>query len=209
MGIGQTASNDADGAVGSWRFCARDADGAVCLELYDGERRCSWREWLDALLNAPAARQAFNAALVRETSDAFRWECPALTASTLDQPFECMLIPAPELDRPADAQPFAAQLEKALDAAVTAFPNLGGDATLVVPTHAGDISAYAHIGAFVRRAPESQRDAFWRCVADCVQARIGDRPFWLSTAGDGVAWLHVRLDASPKYYRTRAYRQAG
>ncbi|MGI9175867.1 MAG: DUF6940 family protein [Rhodothermales bacterium] len=23
---------------------------------------------------------------------------------------------------------------------------------------------------------------------------------WLSTAGGGVSWLHVRLDSRPKYY---------
>ena len=34
---------------------------------------------------------------------------------------------------------------------------------------------------------------------DKVEARIDDRPLWLSTAGDGVAWLHVRLDQRPKY----------
>jgi len=180
----------------------------VRLALHDGERRGSWRDWLDALLNAPAARQAFNSALVNAASHAFRWECPALTASKLDQPFECMLIPAPELDRPADDQPFAAQLDHATDAAVTVFPNLGGDATLVVPTRGADPAAYAHIGAFVRHAPPAQRDALWRAVADCVRARIGEQPSWLSTAGDGVAWLHVRLDGSPKYFRTRAYREA-
>jgi len=31
-------------------------------------------------------------------------------------------------------------------------------------------------------------------------------PTWLSTAGGGVAWLHVRLDTRPKYYRYNPYR---
>lgn len=33
-------------------------------------------------------------------------------------------------------------------------------------------------------------------------------PFWLSTAGMGVSWLHVRLDERPKYYRFQEYRSA-
>ena len=33
----------------------------------------------------------------------------------------------------------------------------------------------------------------------------GDMPLWVSTAGLGVSWLHVRLDARPKYYRHDAY----
>lgn len=38
-------------------------------------------------------------------------------------------------------------------------------------------------------------------------ARLGVRPVWLSTAGMGVSWLHVRLDARPKYYGFAAYRE--
>ena len=33
----------------------------------------------------------------------------------------------------------------------------------------------------------------------------GDAPTWVSTAGGGVAWLHVRLDSAPKYYTHRPY----
>ena len=38
-----------------------------------------------------------------------------------------------------------------------------------------------------------------------LAARIDAHPVWLSTAGHGVAWLHVRLDSQPKYYRYRPY----
>ncbi len=37
--------------------------------------------------------------------------------------------------------------------------------------------------------------------------RIGAMPVWLSTAGAGVSWLHVRLDTRPKYYHHGPYRQ--
>ena len=37
--------------------------------------------------------------------------------------------------------------------------------------------------------------------------RVGARPVWLSTAGAGVSWLHVRLDDRPKYYGCGPYRQ--
>jgi hypothetical protein len=33
-------------------------------------------------------------------------------------------------------------------------------------------------------------------------------PLWLSTAGQGVFWLHVRLDRYPKYYNHAPYRHA-
>jgi len=37
-------------------------------------------------------------------------------------------------------------------------------------------------------------------------ARLSDRPLWISTAGMGVNWLHVRLDSRPKYYRHAPYK---
>jgi hypothetical protein len=63
------------------------------------------------------------------------------------------------------------------------------------------------IGDFVRQAPPEQIDALWRVVGEKMHSRLNDRPVWLSTAGGGVAWLHVRLDDHPKYYHYREYRQ--
>ena len=45
-------------------------------------------------------------------------------------------------------------------------------------------------------------------VGGAVQRRLGTKPVWLSTAGAGVSWLHVRLDDRPKYYGYAPYRQA-
>lgn len=191
-----------------WRFAAvsEGAGTALRLRMYDDQRAGTWQQWLDALLHASNARAVFNAVLADAPFDAFRWECPALHIEHLHSPFECMLIDAPELQRPADASPFAEPLSRAGTAEAIAFTNLGGDATLVAPTQVGDPAAYAHIGTFVRHAPPAQRDAFWHRVAAVVREGLGQRPQWLSTAGDGVAWLHVRLDTAPKYYRTEAYR---
>jgi hypothetical protein len=36
--------------------------------------------------------------------------------------------------------------------------------------------------------------------------RHGPRPLWLSTAGGGVDWVHMRLDDQPKYYRHLPWR---
>ena len=89
---------------------------------------------------------------------------------------------------------------------VVAFDNLGGDATLVVPCPLASPDAYAHLAAFVRKAPAPQVHALFRRVAEESLARLSARPLWLSTAGMGVYWLHVRLDARPKYYRHAPYK---
>jgi hypothetical protein len=90
---------------------------------------------------------------------------------------------------------------------VLSFPNLGNDAILVVPRPAAPPSAYGHIAAFVRQAPESQKHALWALVGKLMQEHLGSTPVWLSTAGAGVAWLHVRLGRRPKYYGYGPYRE--
>ena len=86
------------------------------------------------------------------------------------------------------------------------FSNLGRDAILIVPCLKTVPSAYGHLAAFVREAPEAQRHALWQLVGEAMARRIGPKPVWLSTAGAGVSWLHVRLDDRPKYYRFGPYR---
>jgi hypothetical protein len=105
-----------------------------------------------------------------------------------------------------DPAPFAEHFD-AVDATpdVTAFPNLGGDAYLIVPSPRAAATAYPHLAAFARNAPHAQQDALWHAVGLALDARVENRPIWLSTAGLGVAWVHVRLDTSPKYYRHGPY----
>ena len=89
---------------------------------------------------------------------------------------------------------------------VSAFANLRGDAMIVVPHPLVAPSAYGHLAAFMRDAPAAQVHALWQRIGLAVQERLNDRPLWLNTAGAGVAWLHVRLDSRPKYYRYAPYR---
>jgi hypothetical protein len=158
--------------------------------------------------------EAFQAFFLRLLADAplaaYRWETPPITRATAGRPFEFVLLDAPGLARRPDADAFAAEFAAAPDdTAVLSFPNLGGDAVLVVPRPAGSPAAYAHLAAFVRGAPLAQRHALWRAVGAAMAAALGEEPVWLSTAGMGVAWLHVRLDSRPKYYGFRPYVQPG
>lgn len=159
------------------------------------QQDADFRTWFLALLaDAPFA--------------AFRWETPPITAATADRPFECVLLDSPELATTPDADAFAEHFRGAAPGGVVEFPNLGKDAIMVVPCPGGPPSAYGHLGDFVRQAPEPQRHALWERVGAVMQRRLGTRPVWLSTAGAGVSWLHVRLDDRPKYYGYAPYRQA-
>lgn len=141
---------------------------------------------------------------------AFRWETPPVTTSTVGREFEFVLLDAPGLDRAADSHAFAEQFRLAgKDCRAVAFPNLGNDAVLVVPCPLGPTPAYVHLAAFVRQASGAQVHDFWRVVGEAMETRLGAQPTWLSTAGMGVPWLHVRLDSRPKYYGFTPYRAAG
>ena len=140
----------------------------------------------------------------------FRWETPPITRRTADRrDFEFVLLDGRGLDRTPDADAFADQFSTSstADESVVAFPNLGGDAVLVVPRAVGPHDAYGHLAAFVRQASPAQVHELWRVVGRTVEARLTERPLWLSTAGLGVAWLHVRLDERPKYYGFAEYRR--
>jgi len=161
-----------------------------------------------ALLRDDADFRAFwNAALAASRWPAFFWETPPVTRATIDRELEMTLTDAPALAKvTADRSAFADRLDAAAGADVIAFPNLGGDAVLVVPIPVVRADAYGHLGAFVRRAPPAQADHFWAKVAETALAHVSDAPTWISTAGMGVPWLHVRLDSKPKYYRHLPYK---
>ena len=148
----------------------------------------------------------YSGALAAFDTDAFYWELPPLTTSTIDHAAEFVLLDAPILARlPPDPAPFAPQLDSRRSQDVVVFPNLGGDAILVVPAAVGPAEAYPHLAAFLRLAPKEQVITLWRIAAKTMLSRLGNEPTWLSTAGGGVAWLHLRLDSRPKYYRYRPY----
>ena len=118
-----------------------------------------------------------------------------------------MLLDSPGLVQAPDRHTFARQFRaEGPNEGVVAFQNLGRDAVLVVPSPRGPESAYCHLAAFIRDAPESQKHFLWRVVGKTVQRVISDRPLWVSTAGGGVAWVHIRLDSRPKYYGHEEYR---
>ena len=163
-----------------------------CLELLESDS--GFADWYSEALTAFEAR-------------AFYWELPPLTAATLDDDAEFVLIEAPMLEgMPVERAPFSPYFEEATGEDVIVFPNLGGDAVLVVPCPQGPDEHYPHLAAFLRNAPQKQIRALWHRTAQEVLHSIGERPVWLSTAGGGVAWLHIRLDSRPKYYSHAPYR---
>jgi len=153
-------------------------------------------------------RTFFTKLLAESPFTAFRWETPPLTLATKDQEFQFVLHNEPAFsDRKTDLNPFKSKFtDKNKDLDVISFANLGGDSTMVIPAPRTDDSAYGHLAAFLRNAPCNQIDAFWRVSGEIAEQKINTTPLWISTAGGGVAWLHLRIDSRPKYYGYLPYK---
>lgn len=138
--------------------------------------------------------------------NAFRWETPPVTMASIERKFECVVIDSPELLRMPDVATFSNYFQSHAVDGVAVFPNLGNDAIMVVPCSIARDSAYGHIAAFLRNAPEQHRHSLWKAVGQAMASRLSAEPMWLNTAGAGVAWLHIRLDSRPKYYHYLPYK---
>ncbi len=168
----------------------------------------SFRAAMTALRGDPTARVALVRALRSSGSTGYFWECAPSSRETVDAPFEFVVVDARGASFGApDPSAFAAHLGK--PGPVRTFSNLSGDALLVSPTP-NPGATYGHLAAFLRDAPDDAIHALWAHVGKAMELWWSTREdhVWLSTAGMGVPWLHVRLDRTPKYYRTAAYRRS-
>ncbi|MEM1169305.1 MAG: hypothetical protein AAGJ08_09600 [Cyanobacteria bacterium P01_H01_bin.35] len=145
----------------------------------------------------------------------YRWETPPITKDTVKRQFEFVLVNSPELASNPDTITFGNYFTTDdVNNGIVVFENLGKNAILVVPSPIDSnaspggtpFSAYSHLAAFIRYGLDAQKQALWRILGETVQQKISDNPVWINTAGGGVAWLHVRLDSRPKYYRYNLYK---
>ncbi|WP_435008967.1 DUF6940 family protein [Tundrisphaera lichenicola] len=192
-----------------WTTRSERWDGGRLLkfEIVAGGSPLPFREALDLWRDEADFRTFFLGLLAEAPFSAFRWETPPVSDVTAARPFEFVLIDEPGLAGRSDPGAFADHFGATEpNREAIAFPNLGRDAILVVPRPIAPREAYGHLAAFVRKAPESQKHSLWALVGMAMIERLGKSPAWLSTAGAGVPWLHVRLDDRPKYYGFRPYR---
>jgi hypothetical protein len=156
-----------------------------------------------------AFRTFFMSLLAEAPYPAYFWETPPVTAASVEESFEFVLVDSRGLAgvKP-DPSAFRQYFELAAsDEEIVTFANLGNDAYLIAPCPRAPLSAYPHLAAFIREAPDQQKHALWQCVGKALERRLDGRQLWLSSAGLGVYWLHLRLDSRPKYYSFQAYRE--
>lgn len=177
---------------------------AYKYRLCQRDKQLSYKSFIDLLGQQGDFRKFFIDLLAEIPLRSYHWETPPLTSKDLsDQPFEFVVTKTPAIDLPPNPGPFRQYFQR--DKNVVVFDNLGGDAKLIAPTPDQHQLNYSHIGVFTENAPQEQQLALWQTVGEVTGKLISDRPIWLNTAGGGVAWLHIRLDSKPKYYRHHPY----
>lgn len=136
----------------------------------------------------------------------YRWETPPVSNSTLNQVFEFVILNTPNYLAAPDTQTFSKFFDKdSENHGVVSFLNLGHDAMLVVPSPLKEGANYSGLAEFYKDSPVEQQRALWKETAHQIQLKLSNQNIWVSVAGGGVAWLHIRLDDRPKYYSYLAY----
>ncbi len=179
---------------------------ATKYTLRRGDEPLGFDAALDLLASGDSFTQYLTALLRASPQAAYRWETPPITVSRIGRPFEFVLTNDPFLETSPEPEVFGACFDRAAPGTqVLAIPNLGRTATMVVPRQIAELDACTHLANCVRRAPADQVAALWACVAATARKKLSLAPLWISTAGGGVSWLHVRIEGVPKYCAYRPY----
>ena len=96
------------------------------------------------------------------------------------------------------------------------FLSLAKDSTLISPCPPSRINQkpndikkhYVHLATFVKNGPMEKVKDVLKESARIMLEKLNTTPdpWWFSTSGNGVAWLHVRVDPRPKYYQYNGYK---
>lgn len=206
----------------SWHYKQRflSQEKAYHYQLFDDDSPLSVADVIQLWQQNISFGEFYNQLLADNDYSAFFWELPPLSAATLQEPFEFVLLESRTLDAvKSDTKTFAEYFvanQQGANSDVINFHNLGGDALLLVPSPMSDEQNYAHLANFVRSAPVSQRQHFWQQLGEIINAQLSShlatelapQSLWVSTSGLGVYWLHIRLDQQPKYYSYLPYKLA-
>ena len=165
----------------------------------------TWHKVLDSWCQRDSRALSFINLLQQAPFAAYRWETPGIIKDRLSTAFEFVLVDAPEINVPANSAAFRDHFSPSKQ--TVTFRNLGRDALLVVPCPDSRETQFGHLSQFMQTANTGQILDLWCTVAEKMLQQVSSTPIWLSTAGGGVPWLHVRFDSKPKYYHHQPYKR--
>ena len=191
------AQSDGDGVITpeiiSWSNSGQNC-WVVRFHQPDGQV-FSWTDLAQGLVASAAVRSHWNQTWADIPTD-FMWKPVPIHPEFIHSPFFAVAVPSSFPS--ADATAFREHLQQlTADNAIAIFPNLSGEAQLVVPPTTGD---YGHIRAFCRNASPALANRLWTEVGRIANQTIKQGAIaWCNTHGHGVPWMHVRFDRNHKY----------
>jgi len=183
----------------------------------------SYRQFIDLLIDEPFVDQLCEV-IANCQFPSLRFETPVLSSVSMDLPFQFALIDSPSLARrSANPSMFLEKFPKVNEKGeenrrqeVCSFWNLSQSSRLIVPipnvsldnqNETEYLDDFGHLASFLRIASSKQKRALWSLVGKELKGlELEEKRYWLSTAGGGVPWLHVRIDPTPKYYWHQPYK---
>jgi hypothetical protein len=146
------------------------------ISIFKNDNQITYSEVIELWQHDKNFREFFIFLLADAPMDAYFWETPPITKSTVSREFELVLVDSPKLaNLEPDPTDFNKYFESATEQIVT-FPNLGNDALLVVPCPIANTFARTHLASFVRFAPEFQQHLLWQAVGRELQQRLNPEP---------------------------------
>lgn len=165
------------------------------------------RKWKNLLGKKPIKKlqRDFINILKNDSFESYYFESPNI--NSLETPLEFVLTKSNTLHkRNVDFRPYKEYMKrKPRNRYSLSFDNLSGDTRLVIPYHKNSNTEYGHIKDYVTHASDEEiNDILFRLKEELSKYKIHKKIF-LSTHGDGVAWLHFRIESFPKYYNYKPY----
>jgi hypothetical protein len=190
--------------ISTWTASKSRTGSTELIKLFQDAEQLTFSELFRMLQVNQEFADWYTELLNNSPFKSYFWEHPPLTSARFSRGVEFAMIDAPILDsmRP-DTEAFRSHF--AGDDVAT-FHNLGRDAILIAPSPDESSRTYPHLATFLQEASARQVRELWRSVGQAVCDALSDQPIWLSTSGLGIAWLHIRLDSSPKYYQHQPYK---
>ena len=175
-------------------------------KIYEDKKLLTFNDFLKLIVESEDFRIFFNELLSSSKYSAYRWETPSVSQNSLNKNFSFVLVNSPGLIREIDRISFQEHFTS--EDSIVVSPNLSGDAIMIIPTPGANGIEYGHLAEFVRKAPVQVIHQFWKKAGEEMFLTLKKRKCWLSTAGAGVSWLHLRIDSKPKYYTYRPFRNS-
>jgi len=189
------------------------------IEIYKSD--VTWQVFIDRLCNAYDTEFV---QLLMSLTKPYYLEFPKLYQNELNtKNFEFSITYTTTLSSVADQTAFSDYINS-VDSQYTFFWNLNHDAVLFIPTTLTDDVNCANLYTFLNTRYEPQSSShslsdlilgqtmfqtfFDTLIYDIFPLFDVATPLWISTHGNGVPWLHIRVCTKPKYYSNTLYSQS-